>query len=208
MKSLHILSVAFALLPGLLSAAPPPQGAAPPAGSAAPSAAPSIDQSLAAMAKYSEPGDQHKLLQLLVGTWVATSRTFMPSGQVLESVGSAEIKALHGGRYIEERYTNTFMNRPFTGSGLTGYDVRKGRYFNFWTDNFGTAGLYTEGTADPTGAILSLSGTTVDPTTGKELRTKSVTRIQGPDRHVFEIYDLINGKEIRVMEVVYTRKRS
>jgi|HubBroStandDraft_1064217.scaffolds.fasta_scaffold199699_1 hypothetical protein len=53
---------------------------------------------MAAMAKYSQPGEQHKWLQALVGSWNTKTRAWMGPGKPIESTGSAEIKPILGER--------------------------------------------------------------------------------------------------------------
>lgn len=163
---------------------------------------------MAALAKYSGPTEKHKALASLVGSWDAHSKAFMQPGQPpMEGHGSAEAKLILGGRFLQEDYSNTFGKMPFQGHGLTGYDLVKQKYVNVWVDNLGSWVTQSEGSFDASGKVLTLVGQMFDPKSGKNVTSKTVTRIESPDRHVFEIYDLVDGKEVKAMEVVYTRKK-
>lgn len=163
---------------------------------------------MAAMAKLSGPSEKHKVLAQLAGSWEAHSKAFMRPGQPpLESHGSAETRLILGGRFLQEDYSNTFGKAPFQGHGLTGYDLIKQKYVNVWVDNLGSWLTQSEGTLDASGKVLTLAGTMPDPQTGKGRPTKTITRIESADRHVFEIYDNVDGKDVKIMEVTYTRKK-
>ncbi len=163
---------------------------------------------LAALSKYSEPGEQHRWLQALCGSWTTLTRTWMGAGPPSEAQGTSEVRAILGGRFIEEQHQSRFLGRPFEGRGLTGYDLGKQRFVNSWIDSMGTWMTSGEGTLDPTGKVLTVSATNFDPMSGKTATSRWVTRIEGPDRHVFEVYDQVGDKEAKVMEVIYTRKEA
>lgn len=184
---------------GAAEAAPAGAGASAEAGQAA---------AMAAMAKLAGPSEKHKVLAQLVGSWDAHSKAFMRPGQPpLESHGTAETRLILGGRFLQEDYSNTFANTPFQGHGLTGYDLLKQKYVNVWVDNLGSWLTLSEGSLDPSGKVLTLTGEMPDPQTGKGRPTKTVTRIESADRHVFEIYDHVDGKDVKIMEVTYTRRK-
>jgi hypothetical protein len=162
----------------------------------------------AALAKYAGPSDKHKLLASLAGSWDAHSKAFLRPGQPpQENHGTSENKLILGGRFLQEDYSNTFGKMPFQGHGLTGYDLAKQKYVNVWVDNLGSGLTLSEGSLDPSGKVLTFTGSMFDPHSGKDRPTKTVTRIESADRHVFEIYDIVDGKEVRIMEVVYTRRK-
>jgi hypothetical protein len=49
-------------------------------------------------------------------------------------------------------------------------------------------------------------GTYDDPVTGQKKTMKEVTKIVDANKNVFEIYDVNDGKEVKSMEVTYTRE--
>lgn len=161
---------------------------------------------MAAMAKYSGPSEKHKVLQHFVGTWATASKAWMGPGKPVEATGTAEVKPIMDGRFVQEDFTGTFMGRPFVGHGVTGYDLTKDKYTNFWVDNMGSWFTVSEGTLDATGKVLTMTTQAFDPQTGKTHASRMVTRIESDKRHVFEIYDDVNGKEVKVMEIVYSKK--
>jgi len=57
--------------------------------------------------------------------------------------------------------------------------------------------------------MLTLYGKMDKPMTGEHNKNvKYVTRIVGPDKHIFEVHDLAIGEpNTKVVEVTYTRKK-
>ena len=45
-----------------------------------------------------------------------------PTKAPTESVGTVERELMLGGRVLAEKVRSTYMNKPFEGYGLTGYD--------------------------------------------------------------------------------------
>lgn len=53
---------------------------------------------------------------------------------------------------------------------------------------------------------MTAVGTSVDPMTNKEYQTKEITKFVSKDKYIMEMYAVIDGKETKMIEVVYTRK--
>jgi len=87
-------------------------------------AGPDMAAMQAAWEKAATPSETHKkLIAMTVGTWTTQNKMYMdPKKPPMESTGTSENKAVLGDRFVEEHYTGTFMGKPFTGLGLTGFD--------------------------------------------------------------------------------------
>jgi hypothetical protein len=166
------------------------------------------------------PGENHKVLDSLVGNWNLSIRSWMggPDAPATESKGTSEAHWVLGGRYIVENLKCEYMmpdpetgkERPtsFEGIGTIGYDNYKNLYVYTWIDNMGTAMLVSRGGCDPLGKVLSLYGEMDEPEIGVQGRmVKYVTRIVTQDKRVFEMYDLLAGDDHKMMEITYTRKK-
>ena len=165
------------------------------------------------MKKYQEaatPGAGHKALDHFVGSWDLTLKMWWegPGKPPAETTGTAEIKWIMNGRYIQENMTCQMMGQTHEGIGITGYDNFKKRYVTSFIDNMGTALITSEGTIDASGKVLTSYGKMDDPVTGeRDKPVKYVSRIISKDKHVFEIYDLAGTpNEFKAMEMTYTRK--
>ena len=47
----------------------------------------------------------------------------------------------------------------------------------------------------------------MDGMDGKPMSVRTLTKIEGADKHVYSMYGQIAGKEMPVMEITYTRKK-
>ena len=90
---------------------------------AAAPAAPAMDPAMMdAMMKAGEPGDAHKKLEGLVGTWdTKVSFWMMPGTDPMASAGVSTNQWVMGGRYLEQRFKGDMGGMPFEGVGYTGY---------------------------------------------------------------------------------------
>ena len=129
-------------------------------------------------AKFAEPGPQHKQLASMAGRWKATSRFQMdPSQKADEGTGSAHMKTILGGRWILNEYEGSSSMGPFSGLGLTGYDIQKKKYVSIWMDTMCTGAMISEGTADSTGKIITYTGKYDDPMTGQPMSAGEVATL-------------------------------
>jgi len=159
--------------------------------------------------KLGTPGVPHKLLANMAGSWTAKIKSWCePDKPPMESTGACEQKMVLGGRFLHQEFTGEMMGSPFAGIGLNGYDNHTKKYVSTWMDSMGTAILFFEGTAGPDGKTVIQESRYDDPVKGP-MKWRSVTRIVDDNTHVFEMYGTEkSGKEEKMMEITYTRKRS
>ena len=161
------------------------------------------------MEKYAAPGEHHKHLEMLVGTWTAQTKFWpAPGAPATESTGRAEHKMILGGRYLQTTYEGDFGGMPFAGMGTVAYDRFLNRYIETWIDNFGTMVLVSDGACDGTGKLRTVTARFADPMTQKPTTMRSVYRILDADHYVLEMYTQSgNDPEVKVMEIAHTRKK-
>jgi hypothetical protein len=161
------------------------------------------------MQKLATPAEGHKKLDVLAGTWTAKNSMWMEPGKPPSvSEGTAEHKWVLGGRFLEQRYEGTFMNMPFSGLGYTGYDNYKKKYLSVWMDTLGTVMMHSTGSFNASGKVLSSSARMDDFTTGKVMTIREKMTIASKDEMLFEMFmPGPDGKEFRMMEIRYTRKK-
>jgi len=162
-----------------------------------------------AMMKAAAPGEPHKKLAALVGTWDATVKTYMrPDAQPAISHAVGTNKTILGGRYIQQDFNGDFMGMPFSGVGYWGYDNLKKQYIAAWMDNMGTGVMTLTGTQDsPT--QYTFKGTAPDPMSGKDTAFEEHLIISDNDHHTLEMYGPTpDGKMFKMMEINYSRKKS
>jgi hypothetical protein len=102
--------------------------------------APSPEEMMKAWTAAATPGEAHKKLEPIVGSFdVKTTSWMAPGKPPEETVGTSESKWVLGNRFVEENVTGTMMGQPFSGVGYTGYDNYKKKYVGAWMDSMGTA---------------------------------------------------------------------
>jgi uncharacterized protein DUF1579 len=160
------------------------------------------------MVQAAATGPQHEILKKLEGEWDLVVRTMMdPSQPPTETKSHSVIRTLMGGRYCQEETSGDFQGMPFTGMGVTGYDNVLKKYVSIWIDNMGTGIMTSQGTIDAAGKVIAWTGESSDPMTGKPSKVRMVTRLTDDDHHTFEMYARgPDGKEMKMMEISYTRK--
>lgn len=99
------------------------------------------------------------------------------------------------------------MGHPYSGIGITGYDNLRKRYVSTWIDTMGTGIFMMDGTAGPDGKTITLRGQHDEPG-GGHMTHRAVWKLVDADTQTFEMYgDHGDGKEMKMMEMTYTRKR-
>jgi len=163
---------------------------------------------MAKWTEYATPGEGHKVLENLVGSWDYSLKYWSsPDTPPEESTGTNEVKWILGGRFLEMNVTGTAMGQPFEGMGILGYDNAKKEYVNTWLDNMGTGIMSATGTYDPETKTMTEMGTYTDPMAGTQ-QFKSVTKFVDEDHFTYEMYTYApDGSEFRNMEIKYTRKK-
>lgn len=169
----------------------------------------------AMMKKWEEaatPGPAHKVLDPLVGKWDYAVRWWMaPDAPAEESKGSGETKWIMDKHYLQQDVQSPPMQPDmpaFRGMGLFGYDNLKKQYFSIWIDNMCTGPMILWGTADAAGKVITFTGEEPDLMKGGTKKVRNVMRFESPDRIVSEQFAPgPDGKEMREMEIIYTRAK-
>lgn len=161
-----------------------------------------------AMTQAGTPGDAHKKLDGMVGTWTAKVTSRMePGADSITMEGTSENKWIMGGRYLEQRFSGTFMGTPFDGIGYTGYDNVKKQYWGTWMDSMST-GMMLSGGGMGSDGTWTFTGTFPDPMTGKDQKVDTKMKIVDADHHNFEMWTPApDGKMFKSMEIAYARKK-
>jgi len=162
-----------------------------------------------AMQKAMTPGENHKLLNGMVGTWNATISMWMgPDQKPTVSKGTSTMRWIMGGRYLEQKFEGKFMDMPFSGIGYTGYDNVKKQYWGTWMDNMSTGAMSMTGGTDDGGTNWKFTGTMADPMTGKDTALEEHLVVKSKNEHVMDMWGPApDGKMFKMMEIVYKRKK-
>jgi len=157
--------------------------------------------------KLAAPGEQHKQLASLAGSWTTKTKEWMePNKPPTESTGSAEMKILLDGRFLQQELTGQMMGQPFSGIEITAYDNVLKRYVTSWMSTMGTGIFTMEGTASTDGKTITLKGQHAEPG-GGYMKHRAIWKIVDSNTQTFDMYGTHpGGKEWKMMEMTYTRK--
>lgn len=156
---------------------------------------------------YMTPGKEHKEFAKMDGEWNFTSKFWMdPNAEPQTSTGTAKCEMLLGGRYQQMTVSGKMMGMDFNGIGVNGYDNAKKVYVSSWIDNFGTGLMFMEGKLDEATKTITYKGTMCDPMTGKDADYKQTVKEIDSKTMKMEMYNVVDGKDIKSMEIVYTKK--
>jgi hypothetical protein len=170
---------------------------------------PAMDAVMAAMTKAGTPGEAHKKLDVMAGTWNAQISMWMaPGTEPTKSQGISENKWVFGGRYLEQRYKGEFFGATFEGIGYTGYDNVKQQYWGTWMDSMSTAAMLSTGSLAADGKTWNFKATMADPVTGKDATSDEKITIIDADHHTLEMWGPgPDGKNFKMMEIAYSRRK-
>ena len=161
-----------------------------------------------AYAKLATPGEPHKQLAGLAGSWTTKTKEWMEPGKPpTESNGTVEMKMVLDGRFLQQEFAGEMMGHPYVGIGTTGYDNLLKRYVTTWIDTMGTGVFVMEGTAGPDGKTITLKGQHAE-LGGGQMSHRAVWKLVDANTQTFDMYGTHKGgKEMKVMEITYTRKQ-
>jgi hypothetical protein len=171
---------------------------------------PEMQKQMEAWMKLAEVTKQHEALKPMAGKFNAECTMVMaPGTPEQKSAGTCENELIFGGRFLHSRFKGEFMGQPFEGIGYMGYDNYKQKYINTWTDSMSTMIMFAEGTADPSGKVITLLSEIPDPVSNKMQKCRTVVTIESSDKHTMQMYSPspTDGKEFCGMTIAYTRAK-
>ena len=157
--------------------------------------------------KAGTPGIAHAGLAMTAGEYNVVIKSWSaPGAPPSESTGTASRKVMLGGRVVSEELSSSMYGQPYTGFGLTGFDNVTGTYWTTWNDSM-TTGLTTgTGTCDAQ-ARCAFTAHWDDPVSKKPVTARIEIRWTSPSEQLFEMHGPgPDSKEMKMMEMVYTRK--
>ncbi len=170
------------------------------------------------MMELAKPGENHKLLASLAGTWSYTIKMWMnpdPKAPPTSSTGIGVRKAIMDGHYFLFEVTGK-MKMPgadgkmkdmeFKGMSLEGYDNVTKKFVSTWCDNMGTGIFMSEGSYDAASKTFTYTGES-EMTPGTKTKIREVIKVVDNDHYNLEYYEDRGGQEAKTMEITNTRKK-
>jgi len=119
-----------------------------------------------------------------------------------------------GGRYVITDHTGKMqmpgpegktMDAEFKGMAVEGYDNTKKKFVSSWIDNMGTGILLLEGSYDP-GVKTFTYNAEYEMMPGIKTKMRQTIKVVDKDHRLSEFYENRGGKEVKTMEISYSRK--
>ncbi len=194
-----------------------PKDAKTTATAASSSAQPNEAEMMTQMMALGKPGENHKLLADLAGTWNYKVKFWMAPGMPEhESNGTAVRKSVMDGRYsIMDVAGKMQMPGPdgkmtamdFKGMAVDAYDNVKKKFVSSWIDSMGTGIVLAEGTYDPATKMLTYHSE-MEMMPGMKTKVRETIKMTDKDHHLMEWYETqAGGAEAKTMEISYTRQK-
>jgi hypothetical protein len=156
--------------------------------------------------KYMTPGPMHEMMAKWNGTWTEEMTMWeIPGAEPKKYTAKVENKMIFGNRYQEGIHTGVFNGMPFEGRSILGFDNAKRMFVSTWYDNMGTGIMKMQGKYSEDIKTINFSGVTVDPETGREMRSREIFKIIDDNTQHMEFYTTKDGKETKTMEIKFTR---
>ena len=155
------------------------------------------------------PGKAHQHLAKLAGDWTFTNTMWMaPGAPPQTSTGTMHGETILGGRFVHHTWKGNFMGMPFEGHGYDGYDNVTKTFVNTWMDNMSTGLMPGTGTCNESMSVCTYTATMSDPMSGKQTTSRSVITWLDDNSFKNEMFGPgPDGKEMKMMEIVATRKK-
>lgn len=164
------------------------------------------DEQMKIWMDYMTPGSMHEMMAKHVGEWKMVSKMWMePDAEPIVSEGTVNAEMILGGRYLKMVAKFPMMGMQTEGWSLEAYDNGKKEFINIWIDNMGTGVAISTGKFDDATKSIIYNGKMYDPLAGKDVEFKSVSKMVSDNEMVFEMFGNFDGKEVKMMEINYTR---
>ena len=169
---------------------------------------PKLPPALEQARKYATPGEQHRLLDSIVGSFDTTAKYWlMPGREALQVRGSIESKWILDGRFVEFVYKTELFGDPYEGRALIGYDNYAKKYVATWVDTKATFVLQLEGECDAGCKTRTMETTFTDPVSGQTVELRDVTTILDKTSFRYEAYlEFSEGQNFKQAEITATRR--
>jgi hypothetical protein len=157
-----------------------------------------------------KPGEPHQHLATFAGQWSYTAKYWpSPEAKPEESRGSASLRMIMGGRFLEQTVKGKAMGMRYEGRGTTGYDTVRRNYETVWIDNMGTGTMVAKGKYhDNLRTIISEGEYSCPISPDKAQNFRSEWKLIDRDNMVFSLFSAglnPDGPVFKTMEMTYRR---
>jgi len=154
------------------------------------------------------PTPEHEKLRAFEGTFKAQVSMWMGPGDPMISTGTMVNEFDLDGRFLKQTYKGDPSDGPFPefeGRGYWGFNNVTKNYEGFWIDSASTMMQHEKGGLDASGKVWTMIGEMPNPSTGDDVKKRSVITLQDGDNHLMEMYFDTGEGEVKSMEIQYKR---
>lgn len=155
------------------------------------------------------PGEHHKWLDQLVGTWTVESEMNAGGDEPIKCVGTDTVRSI-GGRWVICDLKSEIPGMGPMAAVLTiGYNTEKGTYQGAWVDSITDLLWVYTGTLDPTRKILTLEAkgpNMMDPGKG-DMLYRDVIEIKSADHRTLTSSAMVEGEWVQFATANYRRTK-
>jgi hypothetical protein len=154
--------------------------------------------------------EHHKMMAKASGSWNGEVTMWMAAGAPpMTSTSTTENTMIFGGLYQQSKHSGNMMGAPFEGMSIMGYDNTLKQYVSTWIDNMGSGILVMTGSWDEATKTINMSGTMKNPANGLDCNMREEFKMIDDNNQLLTMYgpDPATGKEMKTMEIKYTRKK-
>lgn len=169
-----------------------------------PPAQPTQEQMEQAVADAAKPGPIHAQLMKRAGKYTTTMTFSAPGTESQESTGTATLKPILGGRFLEEENSGESLGQPSVGLRLYGYNNGSKQYEAIWIYNGSTAFLVLDGSSDDDGKTVRYTGAFIGPD-GSKQTLRVIVEQRDADHFVVRLLGEGPGGATSTLATTYTR---
>ena len=155
-----------------------------------------------------KPSPEHEQMAREAGEWNAEITLWHTPGDEPAKSKGTETNTMFGKFWMLSEFKSDFGGMEYTGRGQFGYDPVAKKCVGTWIDTWTPFVQNMEGSYDEKTHTLTMTSKYYDMMAGKEVTGKNVTTYIDDNTKKFEMYAPgPDGKEYKMMEVMYTRKK-
>ena len=153
------------------------------------------------------PGEAHKKLGFMVGTFSVKMKIWVTPAAAPEETTAASVCAwVLGERYVQCMLSENTPNAPFNGTGYIAYDNASKNYQAAWMDTGSTGITFYTGKIDATGKTALLKGSVTNPLTGKPSPVQLRMNLEPDGSRMTQVWGQgKDAKMVKLMELEYTK---
>lgn len=156
---------------------------------------------------FPEPGEHHKWLEQLVGSWTVESEMGGEGMPPMKATGTDTVRSL-GGRWVICELKSEMPGMGAMQAVLTiGYNSETGKYQGTWVDTVSDLLWIYEGTLDATRKILTLEAegpNMMDPAAGRT-RYRDVIEFKSDEHRTLTSFALVDGEWVQFVTANYRK---